>query len=201
MFVIIPENEENNKIVFDFCDQIAPAEIGSLKNSLKQHLFDKAKELNRSLTDEEERAVKKYFEEKILWPTIEKYTLTVRKDCLIPGLEKLTNAQLADAIDSKVISRILLSNSGYLNINSDKIKNFESALRENDLQVCILPKNGSVEIELPLWRSSSQSTRYNEVYVYDSITNKFDPSIEGEYLGAGRVKILQKHHTESERTR
>ena len=55
MIVIIPKNEHNDKIVFDFRDQVSPKELDSWKVRAKFALSAKEKELGRDLTPTERK--------------------------------------------------------------------------------------------------------------------------------------------------
>ena len=191
MIVIIPKNEHNDKIVFDFRDQVSPKELDSWKVRAKFALSAKEKELGRYLTPTERKEfISKYSVECPPYD-IDKYILVVKKECLDHRFKNMSNKDIFLSFKQNLI--IVKFLDFFLNTHIADNPNISKFYRYVRRYPYYIPKyissDEELNISLSLWKSSEQTVAYHEKQI-DTINGEKDFTINYEFLGLSPVKIL-----------
>lgn len=194
MKIIIPQNDKNNKIAFDFRDAFAVQELASWKFIVEMFIKKEEARLNRPLTETELDAIKTYFKTSHILD-VDSCILVLDKKCVDKKFKDMTNDEIYEAFRKNIIDIRTL----------DFVKNIESIIAKNKTEpkdklavihraikkrssysVQRLNPNKKLTIDVPLWENSSQLVDYHEElneapsgskdyvikFKYSGITNK-----------------------------
>lgn len=193
MIVIIPKNEHNDKIIFDFRDQVAPKELDSWQVRVKLALNSKEEELGRALTPTEKKEFISKYSVDCPPYDIDKYILVIKKECLDHRFKNMSNKDIFLSFKQKlIVVKFLDFFINTQNANNPDISKFYRYVRRYPYYIPkYISSDEELNISLPLWKSSVQTVTYREEQI-EAINGKKDFTINHEFLGISPVNVLMK---------
>lgn len=184
--VIIPENERNNTIAFDFRNFFAPEltepdkfdYFAFLKNLEEKY----EKELGRKLKNSEKVAFKRKIRRDFTAWDIDNYILILDKEKVDHRFADMTNKEILYVFENgfakikelDYFMDLLFQNQrGKLKDRNRDANIADMIRRTSDYTAYSLPKNGEISIVYPVWDASEQAVLY-----YEQKEEKEDGTIE-----------------------
>lgn len=171
MQIIIPQNEDNDKIVFDFRDSI---DMG-YEESWGQYIQDCIylyEQINQKMSSTEKISfINKLCSKEFSSDMINNYILILKKECVDHRFMDMSNEEIYTVFSQNLIlvKRLdVFMNTSKLDQNIDKglrekfVKFYRAIRRNPRYSVHLLPPNEPVEISVPIWNSLTQTISYRE---------------------------------------
>lgn len=205
MKIIIPENEKNHKIAFDFRDAFDAKELVSWIFVVEMFINKEEARLNRPLTKIERDAVKTYF--KRTDPLdIENCILVLDKKCVDKRFKNMSNKDIYDAFKNKLIDVKELE--FVKNLDSTATKNnpdsksklaivHKAIHKKSTYSVEKLASKKGLTVEVPLWANSSQLVDYHE-HLDEAPNGSDDYVIKFKYSGIKKLQYKNNNKNKEE---
>ena len=213
MNIIIPEDENNNKIAFDFSDCLADVDKNLwsyfFTEGAQEEIFAYERKNPALSTDGKERFIEELCTNVLKNDMLNNYVLILRKDCIDHRFKNMTNKSICFVLENKFFKikdlDIFKNTANPKNIDRmDPLDRYKYAIMHESMHknpeytVHHLPKGGSINITTFLWESVVQTISYHEEIGITPLGEN-DKIIRARFRGATFVKrkLQEKQKYES----